>query len=53
MWHARLEGEPRYESALEELRPLVDERDGHSAELEELWDEMTSVRRSQPAGTVW
>ncbi len=53
MWHERLKGEPRYESALEELRPLVEERNGHSPELQELWDEMTSVRRSQPAGTRW
>jgi hypothetical protein len=53
MWHERLKGEPRYEAALDELRPLVDERNGHSPELLELWDEMTSVRRSQPAGTTW
>ena len=53
MWHERLKGEPRYEAALEELRPLVEERNGHSPELQELWDEMTSVRRSQPAGTRW
>jgi ring-1,2-phenylacetyl-CoA epoxidase subunit PaaC len=53
MWAARLEGEPRYAAALEELRPLVDRRNGHSPELEELWKEMTSVRRSQPAGTKW
>jgi len=53
MWHERLKDEPRYQAALQELRPLVDERDGHSPELEELWKEMTSVRRSQPAGTVW
>ncbi|HET7758803.1 MAG TPA: 1,2-phenylacetyl-CoA epoxidase subunit PaaC [Gaiellaceae bacterium] len=53
MWHERLKGEPRYEAALEELRPLVEERNGHSPELQELWDEMTSVRRSQPAGTTW
>ena len=53
MWHERLKGEPRYEAALEELRPLVEERNGHSRELVELWDEMTVVRRSQPAGTTW
>ena len=28
-------------------------RDEHSSELAELWDEMTMVRRSQPAGTAW
>ena len=53
MWHERLKGEPRYEAALEELRPLVQERSSHSPELQELWDEMTVVRRSQPAGTTW
>jgi ring-1,2-phenylacetyl-CoA epoxidase subunit PaaC len=53
MWHARLKDEPRYAEALEELRPLVGKRNGHSPELTALWDEMTSVRRSQPAGTTW
>jgi ring-1,2-phenylacetyl-CoA epoxidase subunit PaaC len=53
MWHERLKDEPRYREALEELRPLVDQRDGHSPELHELWEEMTVVRRSQPAGTTW
>jgi ring-1,2-phenylacetyl-CoA epoxidase subunit PaaC len=53
MWHERLQGEPRYLAALEELRPLLEERDGHTPELRELWEEMTMVRRSQPAGTAW
>ena len=53
MWHERLKGESRYEAALEELRPLVSERNGHSPELQELWEEMTVVRRSQPASTTW
>ena len=53
MWHARLEHEPRYLEALEQLRPLVGKRNGHSPELTALWEEMTSVRRSQPAGTTW
>jgi ring-1,2-phenylacetyl-CoA epoxidase subunit PaaC len=53
MWHERLKDERRYQAALEELRPLVGERDGHSPQLEELWEVMTSVRRSQPAGTTW
>jgi ring-1,2-phenylacetyl-CoA epoxidase subunit PaaC len=53
MWHERLQGEPRYLAALEELRPLLEERDGHTPELRELWQEMTMVRRSQPAGTTW
>jgi ring-1,2-phenylacetyl-CoA epoxidase subunit PaaC len=29
------------------------ERGAHSDELAQLWDEMTIVRRSQPAGTKW
>jgi ring-1,2-phenylacetyl-CoA epoxidase subunit PaaC len=53
MWHERLKDEQRYLEAIEELRPLVDRREGHSPELQELWEEMTSVRRSQPAGTTW
>jgi ring-1,2-phenylacetyl-CoA epoxidase subunit PaaC len=59
MWLERLKDEPRFTAALEELRPLVDAvldpalRDGHTHELAGLWEEMTSVRRSQPAGTVW
>jgi ring-1,2-phenylacetyl-CoA epoxidase subunit PaaC len=49
-----------------ELRRRVEERIGrtlpeaepvprslHEAELAELWEEMTSVRRSEPAGTQW
>ena len=54
MWFARLKDEPRFTQALEELRPLLDSgRDEHTPELAELWDEMTMVRRSQPAGTKW
>ena len=53
MWHARLEDEPRYTAALDELRPLLEKRREPGAELAELWDEMTMVRRSQPAGTRW
>ena len=53
MWHDRLQDEPRYTAALEELRPLLQARGEHTAELPELWDEMTMVRRSQPAGTTW
>jgi ring-1,2-phenylacetyl-CoA epoxidase subunit PaaC len=52
MWHERLAEEPRYTAALEELRPLVDERNGHSTELGALWEEMTMVRRSV-AGATW
>jgi ring-1,2-phenylacetyl-CoA epoxidase subunit PaaC len=54
MWFDRLEREPRFQTALDELRPLLDaDRDDHSPELTELWEEMTMVRRSQPAGTKW
>jgi ring-1,2-phenylacetyl-CoA epoxidase subunit PaaC len=54
MWFDRLQNEPRFTSALEELRSLVDAgRDDHTPELEELWEEMTVVRRSQPTGTTW
>ncbi|MBD0339314.1 MAG: phenylacetate-CoA oxygenase subunit PaaC [Thermoleophilia bacterium] len=52
MWAERLRGEPRFESALEELRPLVGRRDGTTPEFVGLWDEMTSVRRSVP-GAAW
>ena len=54
MWLERLKDEPRFTAAVEELRPLLDEgRDEHTPELTELWEEMTMVRRSQPAGTTW
>jgi ring-1,2-phenylacetyl-CoA epoxidase subunit PaaC len=54
MWFDRLKDEPRFTAAIDELRPLLDEgRDDHTRELSELWDEMTVVRRSQPAGTSW
>jgi len=54
MWFDRLKDEPRFSSALDELRPLLTTgRDEHTEELTELWDEMTVVRRSQPAGTKW
>jgi ring-1,2-phenylacetyl-CoA epoxidase subunit PaaC len=54
MWFDRLKDEPRFAAALDELRPLLEQgRDEHTPELTELWDEMTMVRRSQPAGTKW
>jgi ring-1,2-phenylacetyl-CoA epoxidase subunit PaaC len=53
MWHERLQNEPRYLVALEELRPLLEQRGEHTSELPDLWEEMTMVRRSQPAGTKW
>jgi ring-1,2-phenylacetyl-CoA epoxidase subunit PaaC len=52
MWFDRLEDEPRFQAALEELRPLVDDRDGHTDELPEIWEQMTEVRRSVP-GATW
>jgi ring-1,2-phenylacetyl-CoA epoxidase subunit PaaC len=54
MWFDLLKDEPRFTAALDELRPLLDEgREEHTDELAELWEEMTIVRRSQPAGTQW
>jgi ring-1,2-phenylacetyl-CoA epoxidase subunit PaaC len=53
MWADRLRDETRFQEALEELRPLVDRHEGHTRELSELWEQMTEVRRSQPAGTTW
>jgi len=52
MWHARLQDEPRYREALDELEPLVDARDSHDESWPALWDEMTEVRRSVP-GAAW
>jgi ring-1,2-phenylacetyl-CoA epoxidase subunit PaaC len=52
MWFDRLQDEPRFVEALEELRPLVDERGEHVPEFEQLWEEMTMVRRSV-AGATW
>jgi ring-1,2-phenylacetyl-CoA epoxidase subunit PaaC len=52
MWHERLQDEPRFVAALHELLPLVDRRDGHSPDFEQLWEEMTEVRRSV-AGATW
>ncbi len=81
MWFDRLQNEPRFTAALEELwllaqalvgddfrlqfaertglstesgsEPQTLERGVHTDELTELWEEMTMVRRSQPAGTRW
>ena len=52
MWFDRLKDETRFVEAVDELRPLVDERGEHTPEFAELWDEMTSVRRSI-AGATW
>ena len=54
MWFDRLKDEARFRAALDELRPLLDAgRTEPTPELNELWQEMTMVRRSQPAGTSW
>jgi ring-1,2-phenylacetyl-CoA epoxidase subunit PaaC len=52
MWHDRLAEEPRFIDAVEELRPLVDQRGEPMAEFVELWEEMTMVRRSV-VGATW
>ena len=52
MWFDRLQGEPSFAAALEELAPLLDVRDEHLPEFAELWEEMTMVRRSV-AGATW
>jgi ring-1,2-phenylacetyl-CoA epoxidase subunit PaaC len=52
MWFDRLQDEPRFKAALDELRPLLDLRDEHAPELAELWEEMTIVRRSV-TGATW
>ena len=52
MWRERLADEPRFVEAVEELRPLVDERGDHTPEFAQLWEEMTEVRRSVP-GATW
>jgi ring-1,2-phenylacetyl-CoA epoxidase subunit PaaC len=52
MWFDRLQDEPLFAEALEELTPLVDQRGEHIPEFAALWDEMTMVRRSV-AGATW
>ncbi|MDQ3778217.1 MAG: phenylacetate-CoA oxygenase subunit PaaC [Actinomycetota bacterium] len=52
MWRERLADEPRFAAAVEELRGLGDEREEQLPEFEELWEEMTMVRRSV-AGATW
>jgi ring-1,2-phenylacetyl-CoA epoxidase subunit PaaC len=51
MWQHRLAGEPRFDAALDELRPLLDQPSA-TEEFSELWEEMTMVRRSV-AGATW
>ena len=52
MWRDRLSGDSRFQAALEELRPQLEVRGEHADEFEQLWEEMTSVRRSV-AGATW
>jgi ring-1,2-phenylacetyl-CoA epoxidase subunit PaaC len=52
MWCERLAADERFRTALEELRPQLEARDEHTPEFEQLWEEMTSVRRSV-AGATW
>jgi ring-1,2-phenylacetyl-CoA epoxidase subunit PaaC len=52
MWFERLKEDPRFAEAVEELRPLVGEHGEHVPEFEQLWEEMTVVRRSI-AGATW
>jgi len=52
MWFERLQDEPRFKAAVDELRPLLEVRDDHTPELAELLEEMTMVRRSV-AGATW
>jgi ring-1,2-phenylacetyl-CoA epoxidase subunit PaaC len=52
MWYERLQDEPRFVAALEELRPLVGQRAEHTPEFAALWEEMTEVRRSV-VGATW
>jgi len=52
MWFERLQDEPRFKAAVDELRALLEARDDHTPELAELLEEMTMVRRSV-AGATW
>jgi ring-1,2-phenylacetyl-CoA epoxidase subunit PaaC len=52
MWFERLQDEPRFNAAVDELRPLLEVREEHRPELAKLWEEMTMVRRSV-AGATW
>jgi ring-1,2-phenylacetyl-CoA epoxidase subunit PaaC len=54
MWFDRLRDEPRFVEAVEEFQPLLasEEREEHTPEFAELWEEMTMVRRSV-VGATW
>ena len=59
MWFDRLQDESRFtgrarRAAASGSGPArLGQRGEHTSELAELWEEMTMVRRSQPAGTKW
>jgi 1,2-phenylacetyl-CoA epoxidase catalytic subunit len=48
-WAARVRERLGFE--LPDVEPIT--REQHTEELRELWEEMTMVRRSEPAGTAW
>jgi ring-1,2-phenylacetyl-CoA epoxidase subunit PaaC len=53
LWAGRLRDEPRFQQALADLMPYVEgERNARTPEFAELWEEMTSVRRTIP-GAEW
>jgi hypothetical protein len=53
LWADRLRDEPRFTQALDDLRPYLDgDRGQRTSGFAELWDDMTSVRRSIP-GAQW
>jgi ring-1,2-phenylacetyl-CoA epoxidase subunit PaaC len=52
MWRDRLSGDSSFQAAVEKLRPQLEVRGEHTDEFEQLWEEMTSVRRSV-AGATW
>ncbi len=53
LWADRLGDEPRFRRALAELAPYLDgDRRARTPDFAELWDEMTSVRRTAP-GARW
>jgi ring-1,2-phenylacetyl-CoA epoxidase subunit PaaC len=52
MWFDRLQDESRFQAALAELEPLVETRSEHLPEFDQLWEEMTIVRRSL-VGATW
>jgi len=53
LWAERLRDEPRFREAIDELQPYLDAERGSGTPLfTDLWEEMTSVRRSAP-GAEW